>query len=310
MGMGWRSHVRISCLAASFAVLALAGAGAGAAAARPARRAGTRTTLASRPDRASPTPAGFDVAAPDHPVRREQPAPLGKGTTSSEQSLNWSGYVATPGQPLVAIETTFVQPAVQCGTPGAFAVFWVGFDGWLNDTVEQAGTAAQCDAGPVSTPTYYAWWEMYPTNFITPMPIAISPGDKIKATAVYVAASDSFLLSVSDKTDKQNYTEVASCSPELECPRLSAESIVERPETSGQYDPLADWSSVALATDKVAFTATNGHGKQPAKPHYQALGDSPDASIEMVDGEGDVLAAVSGLNRPGTRFTDTWRAYR
>ncbi len=308
--MGWRGHARTCCLAASFAVLAVQLSGTSSAVARPASTPAPRSTLASPPDQASPTLAGFDVAAPDHPVHREQLGPLGKGTTSREQSLNWSGYVATPGQPLVAVESTFVQPAVQCGTPGAFAVFWVGFDGWLNNTVEQAGTAAQCDAGPESTPTYYAWWEMYPTNFITPMPTTISPGDKIKATAVYVAASESFLLSVSDKTDKQNYTEVASCSPELECPRLSAESIVERPETAGEYDPLADWNSVAPATDKVAFTETNGHGKQPAKPHYQALGDSSNASIEMVDGEGDVLAAVSGLNRAGTRFTDTWRAYR
>jgi len=51
------------------------------------------------------------------------------------------------------------------------------FDGFNNGTVEQAGTAATCSYGADPTPSYYAWWEMYPTNNIQVAPLNVSPGD-------------------------------------------------------------------------------------------------------------------------------------
>src|SRR5581483_355717 len=93
------------------------------------------------------------------------------GSNSPVYYYNWSGYAATTSQPFVAVQSIYTQPNVTCTTPGAWTLFWVGFDGYLNNNVEQAGTAAQCSSGTNPQPTYYAWWEMYPTNTIQVMPL-------------------------------------------------------------------------------------------------------------------------------------------
>lgn len=56
-------------------------------------------------------------------------------------------------------------------------MFWVGLDGWWDDTVEQGGTSARCVNG---TPQYATWWEMYPTNAIQTV-FSINAGDSIRS---------------------------------------------------------------------------------------------------------------------------------
>jgi hypothetical protein len=101
---------------------------------------------ASRPSQAAAAPL-------EGHVRRE----LG-----SSQSTNWSGYAAH-GAPFASVQGDWVQPEASCESARqhryALAAFWVGLDGYEDNTVEQTGTEADCE-GP--TPVYYAWWELYP----------------------------------------------------------------------------------------------------------------------------------------------------
>ena len=116
--------------------------------------------------------------SPAHP-RGALPSAAISGTGTSR---NWAGYAAyAPNQttPYNKITATWTQPAVNCAvsSTGSDALFWVGFDGWLNDTVEQGGTYGYCNG--TSTPQYTVWWEMYPTNAVqgssTSLPETRSP---------------------------------------------------------------------------------------------------------------------------------------
>ena len=125
---------------------------------------------------------------PDQPAPQPlvQTAPMTSGASALTYSYNWSGYAAGTGAEVFkSVSSTYVQPAVTCPVSGAFTVFWVGLDGLFDGTVEQDGTAAYCDG---STPEYFAWWEMYPTNAIQPT-IPISAGDAIRASVKYQVAS-------------------------------------------------------------------------------------------------------------------------
>ena len=231
----------------------------------------------------------------------------GTGSNSPILYYNWSGYAATGGNPYLAVTATFVQPKVTCTVPGAWTLFWVGFDGFNNNTVEQAGTAAQCSTGSNPQPTYYAWWEMYPTNGIAVMPLTIKPGDSILAKASYNPAKATYSLNVADKTTAQHYTKVASCEAGLTCARQSAEWIVERTMLGSNYAPLANWNTMQIKTAKASNSYSAAHPTQPLMQPISAFNNTP---INMVDYPytGKVLATVGPLNSTGTAFTDTWLA--
>jgi hypothetical protein len=233
-----------------------------------------------------------------------------EGSNSPVVYYNWSGYAATAGEPFLAVQSSFVQPAVSCPVAGAWTLFWVGFDGFQNNTVEQAGTAAYCRSSNVQ-PDYYAWWEMYPTNAIQVMPLTIKAGDKIHAQASYLPSSASYSLMVTDTTTKQHYKEVARCAANLTCPRASADWIVERPTRGdGSYTPLANWSTIKLGGDRAATTTAVVNGKSTTKRVYQPVSAFSNTPLDMVDDPytGEMLAMVGDLNSAGTAFADTWLA--
>ena len=62
-------------------------------------------------------------------------------------SLNWAGYAITSSAGSVTLVSgSFTVPTVSCSSSNAFAAFWVGIDGFNDNTVEQTGiTANPCD---------------------------------------------------------------------------------------------------------------------------------------------------------------------
>ena len=230
------------------------------------------------------------------------------GSTSATAFYNWSGYAATGSTPYLAVQSTYKQPTVSCPVPGAWTVFWVGFDGYNNGTVEQAGTAAQCSTGSTPTVTYYAWWEMYPTNTIQVMPLTIKPGDTIQATVTYSASTKNYTMTVLDKTSAKSYNKVAACASGLTCARQSAEWIVERPSLNGAYTPLANWSTMSLTNNQAATAMGTFNGV--SAPNYQPVSAFTNTPINMVNYPytGVTLATVNSLNQTGNRFGDSWKA--
>lgn len=217
---------------------------------------------------------------------------------------NWSGYAATSNMPFVAVQSTYIQRPVTCTVPGAWSLFWVGFDGFTDGNVEQAGTAAQCDGGSNPTPIYYAWWEMYPTNTIQIMPLTIKPKDNIQAKATYDAKTNSYSLSVTDLTTKQSYTKVTTCAANVNCLRNSAEWVMERPTLNNAYTPLANWGVGKMTNNKAANTV-NAKGV----PVLRTTSGFYNTPINMINNAGTYnLATVGPLNNTGGAFSDTWLA--
>jgi hypothetical protein len=220
------------------------------------------------------------------PAFRSEQTPTG--------TYNWSGYVdskTTASKTFSAVSAQWVQPPVNCPTDeDQEAIFWVGLDGDTDSTVEQDGTMAVCNLG---TPSYYTWWEMYPTSQIKVVG-EINAGDSISASVTYVAGK--YNLAVTDtSTPSASFEKTKKCGVGLTCERSSAEWIVEAPGGSRGYYPLPDfnsWNATAAAVTGV--TASGG------------ITTFPDTAIDMVSDAGYDLATVGPLSSDGTSFTDTW----
>jgi hypothetical protein len=214
------------------------------------------------------------------------------GSNSPVYYYNWSGYAAQAKKPFTLVQTTYTQPAVKCPVANAYVVFWVGFDGFTNGTVEQDGTGAYCNG---TTPEYFAWWEMFPTYSIQKTTMPISPGNKI--TALVTFGGGFYTMTVTDVTSGKHFTETKKCATGLTCARDSAEWIVERPGYGGHdYVPLADWGTMKVPGDEAA----TGGASQPVK----AFSNTPIDMINLTDTY--YLAKVGTLNAAGLSFPDTW----
>jgi hypothetical protein len=206
---------------------------AGTAAVPTAAAATRHATTARHASTASSGPARIVRTLPGPRL----PGTEGPGATST----NWSGYVVTHSG-VQFVHARWVVPATTCkaGDPNfQDSTFWVGIDGWSDGTVEQAGTDVSC-APRSTTPSYVAWWEMYPTNAVQVV-FAVSPGDHIDASVKLV--NGSFVLTVKDLTSGRSFTRTRACGSGVSCKRTSAEWIAESPSYSSGLADLANFKT-------------------------------------------------------------------
>ena len=71
-----------------------------------------------------------------------------------------------------SVSGTWTVPSTLSGS--GYTSEWVGIDGFQRSTVEQLGTEANVSGGQT---TYYAWYEMYPSDPVTISSITVHPGD-------------------------------------------------------------------------------------------------------------------------------------
>lgn len=196
-------------------------------------------------------------------------------------SYNWSGYAVTAptNQLATDVKGTWVVPSVNCstataaGTPTGFSSYWVGIDGFNSNTVEQTGTDSDCESfsGQTGTPTYYAWFEMYPNpSYVIEFPKGIKPGDvmtaEVKVTGEVTShgrnVGTNFSMTITDTTQgSEAFTTTGTVAGAAQS---SAEWIVEAPEvctvtrgrTTCGLAALADFSVADFVTGSATF-ATN-----------------------------------------------------
>jgi hypothetical protein len=151
-------------------------------------------------------------------------------------SSNWAGYAAYGASgKFSSVNATWVQPSVTCGSQDTYSAYWVGLDGYNSSTVEQLGTEADCSGG---TPTFYAWFEMYPHPGYYINTVTVKPGDSYTASVTYQGGGR-FLLTLRDTTKGTSF----GISQKLgSAQRASAEAIVEAPWSGGVL-PLADFGT-------------------------------------------------------------------
>lgn len=199
-------------------------------------------------------------------------------------SSNWSGYATTGGR-YTSVSGSWTEPSVSCSAgQTAYSSFWVGIDGDTTNTVEQTGTDADCSSG---TPTYYAWYEMYP-KFPVNLSKTVAPGDSMSAS-VTTNGSGSFTLTISDATQHWSFsTQQTSKKARLG----SAEWIAEAPSGSGGVLPLANFT-------KVSFSSCAANGV--------AISSNPNVDEIVMQTSGGVVKAQPSSLSGGNAFSVTWK---
>jgi peptidase A4-like protein/Big-like domain-containing protein len=216
---------------------------------------------------------------------------------ASSQSTNWSGYAVTGAAGSVSEVTgSWVVPSVAgtCTSTDQYSSFWVGIDGFSSPTVEQTGTDSDCQGG---SPTYYAWYEFYPSPSFIISGITVHPADKMGALVKY--AGGSFTVIIKDFTGGQTFT-TSTTVPSAQ--RSSAEWIAEAPSDIFGVLPLADFGTAVFGLDNTGIATTSyanvGGTLAPIGSYGGAV-----QSIDMVDSNGIVIAKTSALSTDGTSFT-------
>ncbi|MET9000993.1 G1 family glutamic endopeptidase [Amycolatopsis sp. NPDC004169] len=227
-------------------------------------------------------------------------APAVAGPLVEATSRNWAGYaitsLATPAATFTRVHGSWTQRPVTCPASDAWAVFWVGFDGWTNGTVEQGGSSARCVNG---TPVYQLWWEMFPTNAIQPV-LTINAGDSVSADVTYDAGTGRFTITVADATQHTSFTTTQTCAAGLTCSRTSAEWIAEDVGRfgTGDFFPLANYGR-ALMGNSVATDDAGHSGSMTASSTWQRTRiQEQDATI--------TYATTEGASRNGQNFAVNW----
>lgn len=240
---------------------------------------------------------GMAGPAADRHTSSTRPALAGGGPTF--MSRNWDGYTSyapTAGQTeFNSVHGTWVQPTVTCPKPNAWTVFWVGLDGWFNNTVEQGGSSAQCVNG---VPQYTTWWEMFPTNAIQTV-FTIRPGDTIDATVTFSTTTRQFTITVKDVTTGQSFTQTPTCASNITCDRSSADWIAEDVGMFGGsgFFPLANYGTMRFSSSTAK--SLTGHTGPISDASWQ---NSP----VIEESAGITYATVSSLDSTGRTFTCTW----
>jgi hypothetical protein len=208
------------------------------------------------------------------------------------ESSNWSGY-AVIGTGFTQARGSWTVPSVDCAVnPNGAASFWVGIDGWDNDTVEQTGTEAQCNG---DKPVYYAWYEFAPLAGVTVTSVPVSPDDKMSGEVDYNGSE--FVVTITNLTTGDSYT----TSKEFpEAKRTSAEWIAESNGNTG----LPDFDAVRFGPDFTQATGTNDATDSTTSGSISAFTKDVQASILAFKNKDE--AVPSFLSSDGTSFIVTY----
>jgi Peptidase A4 family len=212
-------------------------------------------------------------------------------------STNWSGYAVESPTQFTEVTGTWVEPPASCTTTGhTYAAFWVGLDGYNSKSVEQLGTDSDCTKA--NSPSYYAWYEMYPAASvsISTTQYPVKPGDTM--TASVTRSGTSYTLAI---TSSEGWT--FSTTQAGSDANSSAEWIAEAPDTC-----LLVFCTNAHLTNFGTVTFTNSQAATGGalQPVSSFTTNSGPHDITMTTSSGVTRAQPSALTTNGEGFSDTW----
>ena len=258
---------------------------------------GLSPALAQSPSTSNSTLTPAVISSPHGPMRLHRRTAEVEGSFTSD---NWAGYAIT-GSTFTYAHGSWHVPEVRCDTtPNFEAAFWVGIDGFSDDTVEQTGITSFCHG---TTPEYWAWYEFYPAGPVNLTDFPIAPGQVIGASVTY-NGDGSFTVGLHNHSTGQEFSQTVVVSG---AQRSSVEWITEAPEAAPSGGGLANFHVANYGDDYTGDSGTNyasDGGK--AKP-IAAFGDNVQ-EITMVSETGVTEAIPSGLTKDGTSFRVWWEA--
>lgn len=223
-------------------------------------------------------------------------------------SSNWSGYALTPASGAEAfyyVAAHWIIPTVQqapgtCSGGWDYSSQWVGIDGFNNDYLLQAGSAAnvECVSGK-NTTQYFPWLEWLPEseleiykNASTDTPFPFVPGDYLYvvvwATNFSGGASTTGNLTFSDGTQHWSValTFSAASVGGTQVTGQSAEWVVERTDVDGSFATLPDYIANAWRSAEAEDLGSVIH--YPGSP-----GTATSNEITMTDNSGNPVSYVN-----------------
>jgi len=202
---------------------------------------------------------------------------------SAAKSTNWAGYVVSRGAGTYrSVSASWTEPTARCTSGSRYAAFWVGLDGYSDQSVEQAGTVADCVG---KTAEYQGWYEMYPSAPVF-LGRKVRPRDHLSASVTF-RGTETYILKLRDSTRGWTRT-ITRKEPGLD--RSSAEVVSEAPSSQSGVLALADFGIVNFAA---------------ASANATPLGRLHPTKIVMIDGSGRVKDTASAISSAGA-FHDTW----
>jgi len=240
---------------------------------------------------------------------------------SSDVSANWAGYVVTGAYTsYTSVTGTWKQPKVTCGPgdAGASAAFWVGLGGYYtsSQSLEQIGTSADCNPR-TGQPSYYAWYELVPSDSVTIQNFKVAPGDVITTSVNIVDGGTSVMVQVKNRTRNQTYTTTL---PFVNADLSSAEWVAEAPSACNQFRcrqlSLSNFGGVQFSkiaalgnsiggtltanpgwtSTAISLVPTDGNGFFPGPASFSGAATSPASakpSTPTADGRGFTVAWTS-----------------
>jgi hypothetical protein len=178
---------------------------------------------------------------------------------TSDQSSNWSGYVAGGG-PYAVVKGTFTVPGPVAGAPGDGQVSeWVGVDGASpSDTsLIQAGVAESADPQNPGGVSIQPWWEILPAAATNISTVPVSAGDRVTVTIWHLSGT-SWEIKLTDDTNGQSYTTPPE---QFTGAGSSAEWIVEAPAQCQAQDQC-QLTALAPYSPDVVFSNLGMNGPE------------------------------------------------
>ncbi len=237
-------------------------------------------TLPSAParPRRGPDPAQWVTPVRTGPAARKGTQIV---THSTQQTLNWSGEMAT-GAGFTGVHGSWTVPSVTAAATNHDSATWIGIGGGSRSATGliQTGTDQHTSTG---TTTYSAWYEILPSPSVTIIdpttgrPVPVSPGDQIRAE-ILQQTSGAWLIQIEDVTKgwlaHGTFTYTGTTA--------TAEWIEEAPSLNTSIETLADFHSA----------------------HFTDMQDTPSGTqtlvaLQMVTRAGTVIA-YPGMVRPTT----------
>ena len=124
--------------------------------------------------------------------------------------------------------------------------------------MEQDGTEIECNGGK---PSYFSWWEMFPTNFVQIVSTAVRPGDHV--TSSVTRSGTKYTLKLTDSTHPAASFSTTQACAAATCVDSSAEWIAEaRANASGQILSLTNFGRWTLTGATVKAGASPGRSRR------------------------------------------------
>lgn len=179
--------------------------------------AGTSTTTTLSIQSPTITPA------PSSEVPTLTPTNQSSASTTSYQSTNWAGYLATGGS-FTAVSGSWVipTPTATSSTVESGDGTWIGIGGITTADLIQIGTANTISpSGIVTTAAFY---ELLPAGAVGIASLAVNPGDTVSASIMQLSVNQ-WAISLSNVTSGRSFSTTVNYTSSLS----SAQWIQEDP---------------------------------------------------------------------------------